>query len=125
MSGVVAPEFVARALETGLITEDEVEHFLDRPEGEPEPDPDPELEDLVDEPERDDTPAVRGAWASVNAAEHLEHVIHECASGAGAIESINLNIEEVATGRLLPPPPIGATPMTERTRTADALDEVR
>ena len=77
---MVAPELVAEAVRLGIITEAEAPLYRD-------------------------PPRERKPWRNV--AEHLEHVVKSCSSGAPAIDSITIHVEEVATGRTLPAPPNG------------------
>lgn len=75
---MIAPEFVLEARRLKIIDQTEADRLLHPSTLEPKP------------------------WRSM--AEHLAYVIAGCASGAAAIESINVTIEEVDTGRILPPP---------------------
>ncbi len=72
------PRLLALAVEAGFATAEELEYFLHPPE------PDP-LE-----------------W--LTSAERIEYVIAHASSGAPAFAGVSLTIEEVETGRTIPPP---------------------
>ena len=87
MAIVVAPHLVAEAIRLGIIDAADAPRFLDSPEPAPAPAP---------------------QWR--NAAEHLEHIVKSCSSGAAAIDSITAHVEEIDSGRMLPAPPTNGDP---------------